>query len=68
MTAQYYIDWEDSAFPRVRNIESADGCEIPMTFSEAKAEIIWHFQNDIAHAREQVRMTRALRAKDITED
>jgi hypothetical protein len=62
---KYFVDWEDAAFPKILPIKFASEYATPMTLTEAKQEIIQHFQNDVDHAREQIRQTRALRADDI---
>lgn len=61
----YWVDWSDHAFPEIRPASDATEYATIVTFAEAKAEIINHFQTHIDHARAMIQQTRALRTKNI---
>ncbi|MGW6600560.1 hypothetical protein [Streptomyces sp. NPDC055036] len=62
---KYFVDWSDPPFPKILNVKFTSGYAEPQTLAEAKREIINQFQCDIAHAREQIRLARELRAADV---
>ncbi|MEU9605420.1 hypothetical protein [Streptomyces sp. NPDC048057] len=65
MREKYFVDWSDAAFPKILPIKFASEHAQPLTLTEAKREVVEHFQVDIRHAREQIRLARALRADEI---
>lgn len=51
----YWVDWSDSAFPKIRHKSHPDyGDEPCMSFRQARAEIIEHFRAEAEHARQQI--------------
>jgi len=63
--AQYYVDWDDQHYPKIRDIKYAYPGETGTTFAQAKAEIIEHFQNVKKHAQTIINDTRTLRVEDL---
>ena len=65
---KFYVDWSDSAFPQVKPIDAYDYDRFApegMTFTQCKAEIREHFQNQIDFARERLSELAALRVADV---
>jgi hypothetical protein len=60
---KFYVDWSDPAFPHVRPVEESWDAT-PLTFGDAKREIVNHFEVLRDHAKEQIAATRALRVED----
>jgi hypothetical protein len=63
----YGIDWSDGAFPQIIRTEDMwdpDGSD-RLTLAKAKQRIIDHFQSQADHARNMIRVTRAIRAADV---
>jgi hypothetical protein len=66
---RFWIDWQDAAFPEIKPMrEGLEDLVEPMTFTEAKAEIVRHLTKQVAHAREVIADIRALRIADIDPD
>lgn len=62
---KYYVEWDDSEPRIVRWYEDSD--EEPLTFAEAKKEVLDHFNYQIDWYRAQAQNIRNLRTKDIEE-
>jgi hypothetical protein len=65
MKQKFYVDWSDPAYLEIRSIEDASEYADPITLTEAKQEIIDHHRALIDHSREQIRITREVRAANI---
>lgn len=65
MAKHYYVDWDDPHYPKIRDLKFATQRETPLTFAEAKAEIIEHFQIRKRDAEYMIAQTRALRVSDL---
>lgn len=59
---RYMVDQSDAAHWRV---VPADGTGEDLTFAEAKAHVIRHAERVVAHYRDQIARTRALRVADV---
>lgn len=64
MRQRYYVDWSDQAYPQVRPVEEGWDAE-PLTFGQAKQQIVTHFEALREHAKEQIRIVRQLRTGDV---
>lgn len=64
---KYYVNWNDAAFPEIR--EYTRGCSYePITLAEAKAAIIEHAKHIIEHWKEIIKATKATTRKDVIEE
>ena len=64
MRRRYWVDWWADD-PQIRSEGDAGEYETLMTFAEARAKIVEHFQSRIDHARMMIRQTRQLRVADV---
>jgi hypothetical protein len=68
MKQRFFVDWDDASFPEILPIEQAAGYETPQTITEAKQEIVEHFQAIIDHARGQIAIAKATTAKSVMKE
>ena len=61
MTKQYRVDWDDQAFPKIR--EAPEGLDL----LEAKQEIYRYAKGMVNHWRGVIKYTRSLRARSVPE-
>ncbi len=65
MPGNYWVDWSDPPFPEIRSARTATEYADRVTMAQAKQQIVDHFRAQIDHAREQIAITRAVRAADV---
>jgi hypothetical protein len=68
MKQRFFVDWQDASFPEIRPIEQGSGYAEPQTITEAKQEIVQHFQAIIDHARNQILIAKQTIAKSVMEN
>lgn len=62
---RYAVDWDDSSYPAIVQWQ---GYGEPLTLTQAKTEIVEHYQDEIKHARDQIAKARATRVADVGDD
>lgn len=65
---RYFVDWRDPAFPEILPIGQGSGYVTPLTFGEAKREIVEHFEALRDHAKDQISKTRKLRVENVGQE
>jgi hypothetical protein len=62
---EYWIDWTDFHFPKIRHIKWATEYTDPQTFSECKKELDNHYAVIIEDAQEQRNLFRRMKKSEV---